>query len=308
MQELIKISGLEKAYGSHKVLSGIDLSIKSGSVYGLVGLNGAGKTTLLRILSGILKADSGSVVVAGMNPWKHSSSYYERLGIVLEHDGFWGNLTIKENLKVFSDAKQLRWKNTLEYVEEFWGNTVIATSIKKVKQLSRGQRMQCALCRAFLGWPDVVFLDEPAIALDMNAYNHFAGIVRQAHKGGASLIISSHQLDTIDDLCDRVGNLCNGSLGDLVKRHSDGIYRWVMTTDADVNCEQVLIVNNCCDIENESGHWYFGTSDPGKYIPSIVQMMVEAKYPVYEIMQEKTEFSDTIKSIYCSPDKEPEHK
>jgi len=300
MRNLIEVSDVRRSYGKHKVLDGISLAVTSGSVYGLVGLNGAGKTTFLRILLGILKPDSGIVTVAGMEPWFHSSSFYSKLGVVLEHDGFWGNLTIKENLKIFSAAKQLSWSDTQQYIEQFWNDTVITRSAKKVRQLSRGQRMQCALCRAFLGWPEVVLLDEPAIALDMTAYSHFGSIVRHARSSGAAIIISSHQLDTIDDLCDRVGNLSDGVINDLKCHDENGFYKWVMATDSTAQVFDLLLSHGCTDIHNVNGRWTFSVDHPERRIPLIVREMVETKYPVYEIRQEVSGFSDTIRSIYHS--------
>jgi ABC-type multidrug transport system ATPase subunit len=298
MSKIITTTDVHKSFEINSILNGVFLEIDAGTLYGLVGLNGAGKTTFLRLLLGLLRPDHGTITVAGYNPWSHSEDYYSRLGVVLEHDGFWGNLTIKENLKIFASAKKLQWKDVCLYIEQFWGNTVIAVSDKKVKHLSRGQRMQCALCRAFLGWPEVVFLDEPAIALDMAAYDHFQSIALHAKSRGAAMIISSHQLDTIDDLCDRVGNLSGGKLQDLEIHVGSGFYNWILSTDDNHLWEKILVENGCRNILWKAGIWSFSIDNPEGKIPLIIRKLVEADCHIFQIRQDSAGFGETIRSMY----------
>jgi ABC-2 type transport system ATP-binding protein len=298
MSIVIKLNELKKSFGNHTVLNGVSLQIDKSTAYGLVGLNGAGKTTLLRLMLGILKPDSGAITINGFDPWKHNVDFYKQLGVVLDHDGFWGNLTIKENLKIFSAAKKLKWAETEKYITQYWGDTVIASTDKKVKYLSRGQRVQCSLCRAFLGWPDVLLLDEPAVALDMTAYAHFRVMVKNARERGAAVIISSHQLDTIDDLCDRVGNLSGGILADL-QYGTDGHMRWLLFTSNVCDCLPLLSECGCIDINGNNGKWSFLVNNPQTTIPAVVEKMVGYQNPVYEIRPEATGFSDTIRSLYA---------
>ncbi|MDR3012115.1 MAG: ABC transporter ATP-binding protein [Chitinispirillales bacterium] len=212
---IIDAKNLSRAFGSSLILKNISLQVSGGSVYGLVGLNGAGKTTLIRVLLGLIEKDGGSVEVAGFDPWRHQTEFYRMVGAALESDGFFGNLTVKENLRIFAAAKGIGEKQADEYFEKYWGETDIYTSTKKVKHLSRGQRVQCGLCRAFLGWPTIYFFDEPTVNLDFLAYEHFKSMAHEAKSRGAALLISSHQLEVIDDLCERVGLLRNGELEEV---------------------------------------------------------------------------------------------
>jgi len=211
----IEVKNLSRSFGKKPILKDISLQVGDGSIYGLVGLNGAGKTTLIRILLGLLKRDGGSAAVNGFDPWLHQTEYYRGIGVALESDGFCGNLTVRDNLKIFAAAKGVAWGDAEKYLEEYWGGTDITTSAKKVKFLSRGQKVQCGLCRAFLGWPKACFFDEPAVSLDFWAYEHFKTLAREAQSRGAALFISSHQLEIIDDLCDRVGLLKDGALQEI---------------------------------------------------------------------------------------------
>jgi ABC-type multidrug transport system ATPase subunit len=225
---IIDVKNLRRAFGKAVVLEDVSLRVEAGGVYGLVGLNGAGKTTLIRVLLGLIGRDEGSVEIAGFDPWRHEAAFYRTVGVALESDGFFGNLTVRENLRIFAGAKGVSQKDADRYLEEYWGGTDIfcrgdrlqsPAPPRKVKHLSRGQRVQCGLCRAFLGWPSVYFFDEPVVSLDFLAYEHFKTMVGEAKSRGAAVLISSHQLEVIDDLCDRVGILKGGRL-DEVNRQS----------------------------------------------------------------------------------------
>ncbi|MDR2578878.1 MAG: ABC transporter ATP-binding protein [Chitinispirillales bacterium] len=224
---IINIANLNRSFGNNPVLRDVSLRIEGGSAYGLVGLNGAGKTTLIRVLLGLLRKNGGVVEVAGFDPWLHRPEFYRAVGASFESDGFFGNLTVRENLRIFAAAKGISPEESDKYFEEYWGETDIFAATRKTKFLSRGQKVQCGLCRAFLGRPRVLFFDEPAVSLDFLAYEHFKLMARKAKSQGAALLISSHQLEVIDDLCDRVGLLRDGSLEEIDKvenqRFSDTI-------------------------------------------------------------------------------------
>jgi ABC-type multidrug transport system ATPase subunit len=153
--------------------------------------------------------------VCGFDPWRHEPEFYRMVGVTLESDGFYGNLGVRDNLRLFAEAKGIPWGEAERYFEEYWGASDISKTGRKVKNLSRGQRVQCGLARAFLGWPKVYFLDEPTVSLDFKAYEHFKGMVLKAKAGGAAVLISSHQLGVIDDLCDRAGLLGDGRLEEV---------------------------------------------------------------------------------------------
>lgn len=300
MLNMIATDKLVKSLGKNSILQEISLQIVAGTVYGLVGLNGAGKTTLLRLLLGILRPDKGSITILGHDPWKHEEDFYRRTGVVLENDGFWGNLTIKENIRIFASAKKINWTDAEKYFIENWRETPLYNNDKRVKYLSRGQRMQCALCRAFLGWPEVYFFDEPSIALDVTANEHFRSMVKKARERGASMIISSHQLDTIDTLCDRAGNLIDKQLREIQTSHNDKNSSWVLkSTDNELIGELIQSVGGT-SIRNDGQCWHFEIQDADNSIPLIVAGLVGQGIAVKEIKKESQAFSDTIKMIYSS--------
>jgi len=264
---VIDVKNLNRSFGKNPILKNISLQVEEGCIYGLVGLNGTGKTTLIRILLGLIRKDGGSAAVGGFDPWRHQAEYYRTVGVALESDGFCGNLGVRDNLRLFAAAKGIAWSDAEKYFEEYWGQTDIFTARRKVKFLSRGQRVQCGLCRAFLGWPKVFFFDEPAVSLDIRAYGHFKRMAREARTRGAAILISSHQLETIDDLCDRAGLLTDGEINEIGKGKSQA--EWTVT-----------FTNNGADIQ------------------SIVDVLIKAGCGVSEVRQSGIDFSDAIRTMY----------
>ncbi len=292
---LIHALNVWKSFGKHSVIEDVSLSVGAGTVYGLVGLNGAGKTTLLRLLLELLSPDKGCTDVLAGTMFGKREQMYQHCGVILDHDGFWGNMTIMENLKFYADAKGVSRDVLMSYLEEDWAETGLLKINKKVKHLSRGQKMQCALCRAFMGKPDALFLDEPVIALDLHAYRHFCRLIKKAKDRNAAVIISSHQLELIDELCDRVAILKDKRLEEI-ERHRMPV--WTIATDQ--NEQWRLILERCgaeC-IEYVDG-WNFALENK-EMIPEIITGLSQAGCKMYGVFQAGNEFSSAIRSIFGS--------
>jgi ABC-2 type transport system ATP-binding protein len=286
--KIIEVKNLSKSFGKHTIFDGASVSIEAGSVFGLVGLNGSGKTTLIRLLLGLLRPGKGSICVLGFDPWQHKADYFRRLGVILDNDGFAGNMTVAQNLKIFSEAKRMTWGRVEEYVDEFWHDTFIAKEIrggrKKVKLLSRGQKMQCGICRAFLSWPAVYFLDEPMVALDVDASEHFYRLVKHAQLQGSAILISSHQLTAIEDLCDAVGILHNRSITMLKSGAESAQPRpWFVRCASEEKFGR--IIESICGFPPaySDGSWHFSVLEPDAAVPKIVSGLAAAGCSITEV-------------------------
>ena len=304
MTPVIAAEDISKCFGKYRIIDSLSLKVEPGCVYGLVGLNGAGKTTLLRLLLGILKPDGGTIGVLGRTPWRHEAALYRQCGVVLESDGFWGNLTAAQNCEIYAAAKGVSPRELARYLDTFWGESGLLTSPKKVNHFSRGQRMQCALCRAFIGNASAYFLDEPALALDLNAYDHFKRLVTDARERGAALIISSHQLDTIDELCDRVGILRDGTLTEINLSRGGNNASWYVDTENREEAGGILSRAGATSIRFEHG-WHFIIGDPAEKMPGIIRSLVASGCAVREVRREKYDFGSAVRTLYAgTPRKE----
>jgi ABC-2 type transport system ATP-binding protein len=300
----ISIDAVYKSFGRKKVLEGVSLSLEKETVFGLVGLNGAGKTTLIRILVGLLRPDQGSCHVLGMNPADQEKGYYKKTGVILEHSGFFENLTVLDNIQFFAKAKGINQSATHDYFAQYWANTSLGKDTRKVKFFSRGQKMQCALCRAFLGWPEVYFFDEPAVALDMEAYDQFCTLVRLARERGATFIISSHQLETIEELCTRVGVIQNGRLTllDTImpgQRQEKWLVRLHNPASDDPEIKNEIGYLSRSEVFFANGYWNFTVSAQAEQtVAAIVGRLVKRGCAVIEVRPDRESFRTSIRQQY----------
>jgi ABC-2 type transport system ATP-binding protein len=293
---MVNAEDVSKSYGKYRIIDSLSLQVDAGTVYGLVGLNGAGKTTLLRLLLGIIKPNSGHISILGKIPWNHQSALYRECGVVLESDGFWGNLTAAQNCSIYAAAKGISPRELSCYLTTYWKDSAIFTGNKKVCQFSRGQRMQCALCRAFMGNASVYFLDEPVIALDLHAYEHFKVLVKNARDRGAAVIISSHQLDTIDEVCDRAGILRDGKLLEI---NPTGPASWFIDTTEDRAAGEVIGRSGAAAVRFDCG-WRFTIANADTAIPALVAALAAAGFPVRQVRPEEQGFGFAIKTAYTT--------
>jgi ABC-type multidrug transport system ATPase subunit len=205
---MIAAKNISKKFGTKKVLSNVSFEVFSGEILGLVGLNGAGKTTLIRLLLGLINADSGNAQILGEIPTPKNPSILRKVGIVLENDGFNGNLTFRENLEFFAKIKRVKKDELQKFINENCAK--LDDKKAPVKFFSKGERMQCAIARAFMGAPEVVVLDEPTTGLDYEQCEKFFKMVRNSQKNGNAIIISSHNFFAVGNLCSKIIELKNG--------------------------------------------------------------------------------------------------
>lgn len=210
---MITAVNISKKFTQKEIISNISLKISAGEVVGLVGLNGAGKTTLLRLLLGLINADSGFAEIFGYKVTPKNPSILRKAGVILENDGFNGNLTFVENMEFFAKIKRIEEDKLKNYLDENWVELVCKKNA--VKSFSKGERMQCAIARAFLGEPNAIILDEPTTGLDYEQCEKLFDLIKNSQKNEAAIIISSHNFFAIDKLCTKVLELKNGQLKDI---------------------------------------------------------------------------------------------
>ena len=168
-----------------------------------------------------------------------------------------------------------------------------------MKFLSRGQKVQCALCRAFLSWPQVYFLDEPTVALDVDAYDHFCSLVRYARSQGATILISSHQLSAIEELCDGVAMLHNKNVVILKSGVESGLPKqWLIRCGADEKFGKAI--ESVCGLPAvyHDAAWHLSLAQPEEMVPRIVSALVDAGCGILEVRPESDSIKERIRTHY----------
>jgi ABC-2 type transport system ATP-binding protein len=204
----ITVSGLQKRYGSHEALRGVDFEIQAGEVFGLLGPNGAGKTTTVEILEGYRVRDSGIVEVLDEDPQRAGLDWRNRIGIVLQSSAMYPNLSVAESLELFGgyyttplDAGRVIQLVGLEEKRD-----------ARVRTLSGGQQRRLDLGLGLIGDPEVLFLDEPTTGFDPAARRAAWDVIRSLRSLGKTILLTTHYLDEAETLADRVAVLREGRI------------------------------------------------------------------------------------------------
>ncbi len=205
---LVETSGLTKRYGSKiTAVDDLDLTVKRGEVYGFLGPNGAGKTTTLRMLLGLINPSSGKARVLGEHPG--SSASLSRVGALVESPAFYPYLSGRDNLKVvarYSGADKSRIGEVLDQVE------LSGRAKDKYKKYSLGMKQRLGVAAALLKDPELLILDEPTNGLDPQGMADMRALIRDLGRGERTVLLSSHLLGEVEQICDRVGVIQQGKL------------------------------------------------------------------------------------------------
>lgn len=211
MQYILETKNLSKVYGKKTVLHGLDLQIKKGEIYALVGLNGAGKTTTIKMLLGLVQPSVGKIRILDRNFFTSKSDLLPRMGNVLENPGFYEYLTVYENLKMIVDVVGIHESENIE--EALRITNMLAFKDEPVSSLGPSQRQKLALSRALINSPDILVLDEPMNGLDPKSVNEIRTLLKRlSRENNLTILISSHVLTEVEKLADRIGFLHMGKM------------------------------------------------------------------------------------------------
>jgi ABC-2 type transport system ATP-binding protein len=205
---IVETHSLTKRYGSGVLaVDSVDMSVRRGEVYGFLGPNGAGKTTTLRMLVGLIRPTSGTVTVAGHAPGDPAG--LAKIGSLIESPGFYPYLSGRENLRVVADLVGVSHKR----VEEILDLVELSTRAgRKFSTFSTGMKQRVGVAAALLKDPELVILDEPSNGLDPQGMAEMRKLIKDISDSDRTVLISSHLLGEVEQICDRVGVISNGRL------------------------------------------------------------------------------------------------
>jgi ABC-type multidrug transport system ATPase subunit len=206
---MIRIAGLRVLYGTFAAVDGLDLDIRRGELFGLLGPNGAGKSTTIRVLIGQRRPSGGSVNVAGLDVVREWAKIKPQFGYVPDRENHFEEFTGRRNLEFFGElygVPRLRADEVLKMVE------LDEAADLPVRGYSLGMRKKLLLARALLHEPRILYLDEPTANLDIHSAEVVHRILRDRVRDGATVILTTHDMDEVEKICDRVGIVCRGKL------------------------------------------------------------------------------------------------
>lgn len=213
MANVIETKNLTKRYGSTTAVDGLDLTIRQGEVFGLLGPNGSGKTTTILMLLGLTEPSSGEVRILGYDPARKPLQVKARVGYLPDSVGFYDDLTALENLRYIARLNRLNPLESEARVRSALTRMGLGEVMnRRVATFSHGMRQRLGMADVLIKNPEVVILDEPTLGLDPEAARAFLELVRGLKKDGFTVLLSSHLLHQVQAVCDRVGLFRNGKM------------------------------------------------------------------------------------------------
>ncbi|MBS3770014.1 MAG: ATP-binding cassette domain-containing protein [Bacteroidales bacterium] len=203
---ILEIRNLTKNYGRLRALNGLNLHVRQGEIYGLLGPNGSGKTTTLSIVMGILKETAGDCYWFDRKPGYRSRL---RIGSLIEDPHFYPYLTLYDNLRIITWIKELP-ESQINYSLGMTG--LLKRKYSRFRTLSSGLKQRLSIAAVLLGNPEVMVLDEPTKSLDPEGFSDLRDIIQKEAEKGKTIILSSHILDEVEKVCTHVGILKSGEL------------------------------------------------------------------------------------------------
>lgn len=210
---MLRIENLYKKYDSVLALDGLNMEIHKGELYGFVGPNGAGKTTTIRIVSGLLRQTRGDVWIDGIPVNKDIKILKSKIGYIPDFFGVYDNLTVMEYLEFYASAYGIYGKESTRRANEVLEQVELYRMEDRfVDELSRGMQQRLCLARALIHRPQLLVMDEPASGLDPAARKVFKNVLRNLCRDGYTVLISSHILSELADMCTNVGIINQGKM------------------------------------------------------------------------------------------------
>lgn len=211
---MIETRGLEKKYGSFTAVHDLNLSVQKGEVFGLLGPNGAGKTTTTLMLLGLTEPSAGSAQIAGVDCTRNPLRVKQMVGYLSDNMGFYADMTGRENLRMTGRMNGLDGELLEARMEELLGRVGMSHAAeKKTGTYSKGMKQRLGIADILMKDPDVLIMDEPTNGIDPEGMRELMLLIRElAEKDGRTILISSHQLHQIQQICDRVGIFVHGEL------------------------------------------------------------------------------------------------
>lgn len=205
---MLKVENVVKYYGKKCAVDNLSFEVKDGEIFGLLGENGAGKTTTFRIILGLLEADSGKVT---LNNKKINYSTTDKIGYVTEERSLLTKMTVKEQLIYYGVLKGLSEKEVLDKIDNLLKEfNMLEYKNRKIKELSKGNQQKIQFISAVINDPVLLILDEPFTGLDPINVELFKSHIRKLQKKGCSIIFSSHQMEHIEQFCEKMVLLVKG--------------------------------------------------------------------------------------------------
>ncbi|HEX7645179.1 MAG TPA: ABC transporter ATP-binding protein [Burkholderiaceae bacterium] len=291
----IEAIGLQKRFGKVHAVRGLDLRIRRGEVFGLLGPNGAGKTTSLEMIEGLVRPDDGEIRILGLDWRKDGNEIRNRIGVQFQSTQLDDKIKVREALHLFgcyyrnprSPEELLKLLQLEEKADAFQST------------LSGGQRQRLALGLALVNKPEVVFLDEPTTGLDPQARQVLWGLVRHLREEGSTVLLTSHYMEEVEALCDRVGIMDHGQIlqlgtpRELIGELNQPSFVEIEFRDAAPDV-QAFAAHLGMPVEAKAQHWSIALGDPKRDLHRLMSSIEALDLPMQQLHVRRASLEDVF--------------
>ena len=290
-ETILKCEDLHKTMGKKEILKGVSISMQAGDILGFIGPNGAGKTTTIKLILGLQSITSGSVKINGYDIQKDFTKAIEKVGTIVENPDLYMYLTGYDNLKLIANLYDNVDKKRIDEVVELVG---LKNRIHdKVSKYSLGMRQRLGIAQAILHKPNLLILDEPTNGLDPEGMKEVRDLLKLlAEKEKMGILISSHNLAELENLCNKISIIKNGQIvetneiEEVKAQLNDHIYLWEVNTAQEV--KRFFPEANLLD------ETHFQIDIEKEKIPEIVELFVKNQIKVYQIKPKEISLEDAF--------------
>ena len=296
MKYIVETNNLTKKYKNSSVVSGVNLKIPEGEIYGFLGPNGAGKTTSIRMLLGLIKATVGNITIFGKDLNKNRLSILSDVGALVENPSYYAHLNAIENLEVYRILRNIP-KEKVHAVLKTVGLQNAAH--QKVKEYSLGMKQRLGLAIALLGDPRLLILDEPTNGLDPQGIHEMRELIKSlAKERGITILVSSHLLSEIDQMATYVGIISKGRLIfqdkiEILRQHSQNSIK--LLVDKPKETLKIILASGIPSVMEKDKIVISNTNNTA--IARIVKTLVANDISVFRIEEEKNSLEDIFLNI-----------
>lgn len=292
---MLSVNGLNKRFGSRQAVDGVAFSVQKGEVFGVLGPNGAGKSTTLSLISGLLKPEPGCVKVREWDMALQPAKAKALLGVVPQEPAIYKELTARQNLRFFAEMNDLHGEardKAVNEVLEVVGLTDRADD--KSGKYSGGMQRRLNIAAGMVHHPSLVIMDEPTVGVDPQSRRHILDTVKRLRDEGTSVIYTSHYVEEVEELCDRVAIMdhgriiASGTIPDLLREA--GEYHELLIklgAQAAADADELRSIPGVHDVLVREGSVRVLTSSADQVLPLVFTALVHAGCPVQEIKIKK---------------------
>ncbi|RWQ71001.1 ABC transporter ATP-binding protein [Bacillus cereus] len=296
MKYIVETNNLTKKYKKSSVVSGVNLKIPEGEIYGFLGPNGAGKTTSIRMLLGLIKATEGNITIFGKNLNKNRLSILSDVGALVENPSYYAHLNAIENLEVYRILRNIPKEKIIAVLKTVG---LQDAAHQKVKEYSLGMKQRLGLAIALLGDPRLLILDEPTNGLDPQGIHEMRELIKSlAKERGITILVSSHLLSEIDQMATYVGIISKGRLIfqdkiEVLRQHSHNSIKILVNKPKEA--WKIILASGIPSVMEEDKIVISNTDNTA--IAKIVKALVANDISVFRIEEEKNSLEDIFLNI-----------